>query len=172
MSRINWHRPADDLSFSKLYPIIRPKPNVEMACVIWSDEPLGTYVHYLDGRTVPCQMTHQCVGCLRNLDRRYESYLWIRDSKDDAIKILALPHLASLWLFRFCEAGRTLFGRTATFSRTGRTKRSQVRCLVCKTVEEYVDIPNLPELKSMMARIWGTALSELEDDSDSFGCGG
>ena len=170
MARLPLVSPKFAEGMRQLFPLVRPNVGQELTCVIWTDEPLGTHVHFIDGRTTPCTMETDCPGCLRNLDRRFEAYLWIEDYRDNALKILAIPYLAAVHLNKFCEEGNSLFARMAVFTRKGKTKRSQLGFSIRGCLPEPINAPNLPSLEFMLMRIWG--MRGVSAASESDGCAG
>jgi len=148
--------PPESAVARRLWPIIRVPASGTLEMICWSDEPIGTWVHFVRGRTQPCTQQDDCPHCLSNLDRRYEAYVWAQCAITAHVKILALPSLAAHWLVNEVCKVKSLNGRILKLKRVGKSKRSQIKITVHGQIPPDHPDKRLPRLDLVLVRIWGT----------------
>lgn len=151
------------------YRILRtPAGRVGLSLTIASNELLFVREHYLDGRTSPCRYDQSCQGCERGHAPRLACYLWVLD-EEWTLRILSLPHSGAVkvkLLTQIC--GTNVQGLEITVRRIGSTKRSAIQLLKGSyCTDKGRKVPQTPNLKATLCRIWGVSYLESQFASPS-----
>lgn len=138
------------------YRIVSPSPHRTIEGVI-SSQPIGYKTHFWNSRTRPCSGDSDCEPCKQGSSWRMVGYLWMRDFESQEIFIVQLPYGALSVALETIQRKGDLRGYGMKLKRVGKTKRSQVSIgISTQPVVAASDIGELPDLHSIMCRIWST----------------
>lgn len=161
--------PVDAIGFN--YPLMRCPSRGQLVAIVTSPDLLGCKTHFWGGRTVPCESL-ECKACHDAVPWRWHSYLSAFLPSKGLHFIFESTARATENFIAYRKANNGLRG--CLFQATRATERSNSRVLiVTKTADlTSIQLPEAPEIRSVLATIWNMKLKDVTPIGHVRGCDG
>lgn len=158
-------RPAEILEGRNL-DIVRVPQGRMVTGIMLSHDSIGCYTHWWGGRTVPCYQQN-CKACADGGEKRWCSWLAVRNRGGGAILMLELPSAASAETYRFFREVRTFRGWGYQMQRVGKRANARLRIKWDDHRHDPATLPKAPCLAPILRNMWrvpdGALLSTPDD---------
>lgn len=152
------------------YKMLRPRADVPAIGVFLIDEPVRAYTHWFNNRTYPCGGgSEDCLACRQGSVPDFHCYSWLLQHPQEVIRILALPRAPAAQLCDHAATYGSLRGVWIEATRVGKTDRSAVAFRLFRCDAHDGPLPEVPDLKGTLLRIWGVSKPPPANDTD-LGC--
>jgi hypothetical protein len=142
------------------YPVRRPQPGESQRGVVLNSGVVGHLLHYGAGRSFPCVgKENGCRGCRERVPH-WEGYFFVYDEAEQKTYIQAVPAGAvrNCWGVR---QGLLVRGRKVEVNRSEEGRNGKVKLIIKDHVSHPDRYPVPPDIRDALARLWGTALENL-----------
>lgn len=140
--------------------IVRTPADKPFVAIVTSTEPVGCITHFANGRTSPCEGPGDCALCEAGHSGRWHGYV-------GALQIATLEHVIFEYTAPVHDAMRnyhdqhqTLRGCGITAHRPSKTPNGRVVLKTQPVDQRKWNIPDPPDLHTLLCHIWGIALPE------------
>lgn len=145
------------------YRLIRSPAARPLHVLIISPELIGTFTHYVKGRTTPCA-GDDCPTCGEGLPYRWHGYIACVVAGHAEKVVLELTAMAAEQLLPHRKEFGTLRGCAAMIERPSRRPNGRIRITCQPGKKADAALPQPPDLKAVLLHIWGRDDAPLEDN--------
>lgn len=139
-------------------PVLSPKPGLPVDVLVLSNELTTVWVHWIEGRTVPC-VEEPCPHQVEAGPRRWKAYLACWEPRWRRRVVVELSATAARSLLGKAASLPPLRGRRLQLARTGQKANSSVSAS-CEPWQGSVGIPPDFPVWPVLAMMWGLLDSE------------
>lgn len=144
-------------------PVLRPGDGEILRLVALGDRIEGTFVHFVAGRSSPCVGPgFNCRVC-RGQKKRWIGYLMAYLEARRQV-VLAELTASAVRDCRDLTLGTVLRGRRFEVERVGEGRQGRVQLRLGRMVARADDLPDAPDTREALCRMWGVPLDEPGDD--------
>lgn len=131
------------------------------------EKPYEVYTHWIGRRTLPC-MGKECGACLAQMTSTYEGYVSLVWAHNRNHGLVRLTKPAMLMLKNQVQLQPSWRGTIVNFERKGKAKNGRVVVRVDALQLEVHKLPQIPDLRRQMARIWSVDGIEVARDERAY----
>jgi len=146
------NRPSEDAGPIGI-PIVRTPIKGKAGGIILSDDAVGCWTHFWQGRTRPCTDI-ACVLCADGNARRWHSWVVTKNASDKQLFIVEVPAAPALALAEWRDEHGTLRGWKIQLERLGGKANGRVRIAMAGPKAESAMLPACPDLPALLLKMW------------------
>lgn len=166
-ARIAWSD-APETDRRPFYPIWSPTPDRDVSAVITSQDVIGVWTHWYEGRTHPCRGSRRrCEGCGLGYRRQWKGYLAGHDFNRGRSGLIEVTQEAFLRTPGLTLRKGKLRGCVIRLRRAGASRQARVVAALTEWTGDRAALPPAFDVVAALERIWGigrpTALYMSDD---------
>lgn len=151
---IQWTTSPTDKNAGEQLRIIRAPGAGALRFMILSHQVMGTYTHYLNGRTQPC-VGKVCDGCAKAISLRWHGWVIVQNETTGEKYIFEFTEGPAEKLAEWYADHRTIRGLRCKVSRPSGKPNGRVILQRGDQVTNHAELPRCPEIQKVMLKIWG-----------------
>lgn len=159
-----WTRVPPETPIIQTLPLRRTPPSKPMIGLITCRSFIGTYTHFYQGRTAPCE-EEDCEICKQNQSARWHGYVSAITPKVHEHFLFEFTQGPAEVLFRYHQDHGSLRGALFQACRLSRRPNGRVHLQVTPQNLTGVKLPDPPDIKSILLHIWSA--NPVHDETES-----
>jgi hypothetical protein len=164
---IRWmDRPPEDHDLPAM-DLLRTPTSGTMSGVITCDKPICVPTHWFGGQTLPC-VYDECPACIEQRARVYHVYTSLFNPNLTKHWIFECTAEASRIIYQLAEQTSNLRGVMLSAARRGKRANGKVEILLKQSPIDKFKLPDPPDLKAHLSRIWRVAQTKVAEDHPGY----